>query len=431
MKPVPKCGRNLPGILSIALFGACTLVGSTACSSDTTQDQHTTQASPSNTTSINEEDSPPTALQTITWNNKARMVNVVPPETADPSLGLKSYVVPIPVGISPMPVPTDNPLTHSGVSLGRHLFYDTITSQNETQSCASCHLQELAFTDGKKRSIGSEGRKLTRNSMTLANLAWTAPYFWDNRVDTLEELVLMPIENKDELNQKVEDLLVRLTTHPKYPAQFETAFPGEGITRNTLAKALAQFLRTLVSFNAPADRFEAPDTEISELAKMGDQLLTAGLPKDDPNGTRDICDSCHKHSAGLIVDSGMGLFTSPEAKRNGLQVDSDYGFEAISGLEDDRARFSVPSIRNLSVTGPYMHDGRFDTLMDVLSHYNEQIGASPTPDGPLSNDGKPIRMLLNNEEKRAIVAFLELFTDEFFLTNKAFSSPFPDAPAHQ
>jgi cytochrome c peroxidase len=127
----------------------------------------------------------------------------------------------------------------------------------------------------------------------------------------------------------------------------------------------------------------------------------------------------------------MGLFTSPEPKRNGLQVDTDYGFETESGLEEDRGRFSVPSIRNLTVTGPYMHDGRFDTLMDVLSHYNEQIGASPLPDGPLSKDGKPIKMLLNNEEKRAIVAFLGLFTDEFFLTNEAFSNPFSDAPAYE
>ena len=431
MKKTLKCGSHLPIFLLMALFAACSPPGSTEYSTDATRDQPTTETRPSDTTSTEEGNGLPTAPQTVTWNNKVRVVNVVPPGVADPSLGLKPYVVPLPAGIIPMPVPTDNPLTHSGVSLGRHLFYDTITSKNETQSCASCHLQERAFTDGKKRSIGSEGRELTRNSMTLANLAWTSPYFWDNRVDTLEELVLMPIENKDELNQKVDDLLIRLTAHPKYPAQFEAAFPGEGITKNTLAKALAQFLRTLVSFNAPADRFEAPDTEISELAKMGDRILTAGLPKGDPDGTRDICDSCHKHSAGLIGDSGMGLFTSPEPKRNGLQVDSDYGFEAISGLEEDRARFSVPSIRNLSVTGPYMHDGRFDTLMDVLSHYNEQIGASPIPDVPLSKDGQPLKMLLNNEEKQAIVAFIDLFTDEFFLTNEAFSSPFSDAPAYE
>jgi cytochrome c peroxidase len=350
------------------------------------------------------------------------------PPLADLSLGLSPYPVPVPDWMVPPPVPADNALTHAGVALGRLLFYDPLLSGNNTQSCGSCHHQSRSFTDGRVVSVGSEGRPLSRNAMALINLAWTAPYFWDGRAATLEALVTEPITHPDELNQAMAALITELEGHSDYPGRFETAFPGEGITEATISKAIAQFLRTLVSFNSRADLLNAGLIELSELEMRGNQLMVDGLPKGAPDRVQDICDGCHTHSAGVRDgDSDMGLFTSSELKSNGLgDLGADAGAYLLTEDESDRGLFVVPSIRNLTVTAPYMHDGRFATLDDVVAHYDSGIVGSPVLEAPLGRDGQPVRMLLDEADRAAVVAMLGVFTDEHFLTHPAFSDPFAE-----
>jgi len=347
------------------------------------------------------------------------------PQPAEMSLGLQPYRVPVPSWMTPPPVPQDNPLTHAGVALGRHLFYDPMLSGNNTQSCASCHQQRFSFTDGKRVSVGSEGREVDRNAMALVNLAWTAPYFWDGRIKTLEELVPIPIADPDELNQDLDALVEELSGHPDYSRWFELAFPTEGLTKETISKAIAQFLRTLVSFNSRADQLNAGLISLTPLEQRGNQLMIDGFPKGSVDAVPDLCDKCHLHSAG-VRDGGqdMGLFTDSSFKSNGLAVtNSDIGRQKVTGLEEDRGRFIVPTIRNLTVTAPYMHDGRLKTIEDVVSHYAEGIRNSPQLESPLSIGGKAIRMKLDESDKKAIVAIMAIFTDEGFLTNPAFSNP--------
>ena len=349
---------------------------------------------------------------------------VPPPAPADPSKGLAPYEVPLPDNVVAMPVPDGNPLTHAGVALGRHLFYDPLLSGNDRQACASCHVQERSFTDPRPQSVGSEGAPLPRNSMALVNLAWTAPYFWDGRVQSLEELALQPIERPDEMNQDLARLVDELTSHPAYPALFEAAFPGEPIGPDTISKALAQFLRTLVSFNSPADLVGRPDAGLTELQMEGMKLAAGGLPRNGPT-IPDLCDACHAHAAGLKEARGMGLFTISEPRGNGLPIGEDAGVFELSGVEADRGRFLVPTIRNLSVTAPYMHDGRFETLEDVVGHYDDSIVFGPGLDPPLAQDGTPLRLGMSDHERKAVAAVLGAFTDPVFLEAPAFSDPGP------
>ena len=347
------------------------------------------------------------------------------PQAADPSLGLTPYVVPLPAYMETLPAPADNPLTHAGVDLGRRLFYDPVLSGSDTISCASCHHQERSFADRRGVSVGESGKPLARNTMALVNLAWTAPYFWDGRVETLEDLVPQPIEHPDEMAEDMVHLMSQLEGHPDYPGRFEAAFPGEGISQETLSKAIGQFLRTLVSFNSRADLIDSGRVELSELEMRGNEIMTGGLPMGAPDRVPDICDGCHKHSAGVKGgDSEMGLFTVSEPRGNGLPlVDGDLGVGRFTGVAADEGRFIVPSIRNLSVTAPYMHDGRLDDLDAVLLHYNEQMAASASLDEPLARDGVPLRMAMGPEDRAAVVAMLGVFTDEHFLENPAFADP--------
>jgi len=330
------------------------------------------------------------------------------PEAADPARGLEPYTVPLPDYIEAMPVPEDNPLTHAGVALGRHLFYEPRLSGNNKQACASCHQQPRSFTDGLAVSLGSEGQPADRNAMALVNLAWTAPYFWDGRAPTLEALVPVPIQRPDEMNQPMDELLVELHANPLYLDLFEAAFPGEGITEETLSKALAQFLRTLVSFNAPIDALESEEIVISELEQRGIDLMLRGFPKSDP--VPDMCDACHSHRAGVEADAveRNGIYTTNEKKNNGLEAD---------------LAMVVPTIRNIAVTGPYMHDGRLASLDAVLSHYDGGLVAGPELEPPLSREGAPMGMELSTAEREELIALMGLFTDKAFLNNPAFGPP--------
>ncbi|MCB9765273.1 MAG: cytochrome-c peroxidase [Alphaproteobacteria bacterium] len=349
------------------------------------------------------------------------------PPPSNPS-GLTPYVVHVPAHVTPMPVPADNPLTVEGVALGRYLFYDPLLSGDDDFACASCHLQRYAFTDGLPRAVGTYGEPVQRNTMALINLAWEERFFWEGRASTLEEQVLIPIQDPRELAQDLPTLLDELRAHPDYPARFQAAFPGQPLNEETLAKALAQFVRALVSFDAPIDRLRDDAYALSPLEQRGTDLLSMTLPQGDPDGVPDLCNECHDQHRGVRQPAEadmMGLFSDARFRNSGLEAPAvDPGREAVTGDPADRGRFRVPTIRNIAVTGPYMHDGRFATLEEVLHHYNEHLVDSGNLDPLLQRDGAPLRLNLSDDDIAAMVAALKLFTDEGFLTDPRFSDPY-------
>ena len=220
-------------------------------------------------------------------------------------------------------------------------------------------------------------------------------------------------------------MVIELSAHEKYQNWFSIAFPNEGLTKETIAKAIAQFLRTLVSFNSRADLLDAGITSLTELEQRGNLLMIDGFPKGSVDAVPDLCDKCHLHSAGLKgEDQDMGLFTDSSFKSNGLSVlNTDLGRQEATGRTEDMGKFIVPTIRNLTVTAPYMHDGRLETIEDVISHYADQVLHSPQLETPLLFKGEAIKMNLTAADKEALVAIMGIFTDDSFLTNPAFSNP--------
>jgi len=314
-------------------------------------------------------------------------------------------------------LPPENPLTKEGVMLGRMLFYDPILSLDNTISCASCHRQDLAFTDGLKVSKGIRGQVLSRNSMPLYNLMWQKKFFWDGRVNTLNEQVLIPIQTHNEMDLNLYDAVLKLKGDAKYSSLFSKAFPDEPISPVTLSRALQQFLITMISFDSPIDRLRGrTDTlnVISASAKRGLQLFMQPVE----NGGAD-CFHCHSN----IPFFGNNSFAGSMAN-NGLDnVFSDKGFGSITGNETDNGKFKIPSLRNVELTAPYMHDGRFDNLEEVLDFYSEGIQlASPNLDINILSHGKQLN--LSVQQKEDIIEFLKALTDTTFINNPAFSSPF-------
>jgi cytochrome c peroxidase len=350
------------------------------------------------------------------------------------ALGRTRYVLKLPAHMSQPPIPEHNPLTEEGVRLGRMLFYDPLLSGNNTQSCASCHQQALGFTDGRAIAIGAEGTYARRNTMSLTNLAWSSALMWDGRASTLEAQALFPLTDANEMNQDLEELVAELESHPVYPSKFAEAFPGSEISADRVTDALAQFVRTLTSFDAPLDHLATlvgEGIEFNLRQQRGSDLLTARLPKGDPEGTLDLCNVCHDQFQGLKpgVEKDnhdlRGLFVGTELAHNGLPDDpGDPGGFALSGDPMDRGKFVVPTMRNIGRTGPYMHDGRFETLHEVLEHYDSHMQDLPQLDPRLRKDGAVMKMGLTESNIDDMVALLEMFTDETFLTNPDHADPF-------
>jgi cytochrome c peroxidase len=303
----------------------------------------------------------------------------------------------------PVPdLPRDNPLTIEGVELGRRLFSEKTLSINGSQSCASCHQREAAFTDpGARVSRGAEGQTGTRNAMPLFNLAWKKTFFWDGRASTLRQQALMPIENPIEMHETLSNVVSRVRQLAPYPDLFEKAFGHREINSDRLALALEQFLLTLVSCHSKFDRAMLGEVEFSDEEKRGFQLFHTEY--DPPRGQFGAdCFHCH----------GGPLFKSQGFANNGLEVTfADVGRSLITGQESDRGKFSVPSLRNVELSGPYMHDGRFRTLDEVVEHYCTGVRRTGTLDPNLAkhpDGGVP----LSDSDKRALVAFLKTLTDE-------------------
>lgn len=319
-------------------------------------------------------------------------------------------------------IPENNPLTKQGIDLGRMLFYDKQLSLDNTISCASCHKQQLAFTDGEILSKGVGGKTGVRNSMSLSNLIFLDSLFmWDGRAKSLEHQALFPIQDHLEMNQTLEATANKLQNDSKYPPKFKILFGSDVITSDMIAKVLAQFERTLISGNSKYDQHLMNRYVLSAQERNGMKLfLTHPVAKDGLRGGN--CGDCHG-----------GLFqTFNTMHNNGLDAQFlDSGFATVTKRATDMGKFRVPSLRNIAITAPYMHDGRFKTLEEVLDHYNEHINKSTTLDilivAGTNNIGENSHKLgLTALEKKDIIAFLKTLTDSSFITNKEFSNPFEE-----
>lgn len=313
-------------------------------------------------------------------------------------------------------IPKDNPMTREGVQLGRMLFYETRLSANNQLSCASCHQQKLAFTDGKAFSQGTDGVLTKRSSMSLANLLWVRNFFWDGRSGSLEAQAVFPLTDPHEMGQSLEASVTKLKEVSFYRDWFENAFGSPEISGDRILKAIAQFERTLISANSNYDRYLNGIYLPTAQELNGMQLfMTTPDPQKKIRGAN--CGQCH----------GTPKLFKELFHNNGLDtIPKDAGRMDFTGQEMDRGRFRVPTLRNIVLTAPYMHDGRFKTLEEVLDHYNDHIQPSETLSpliGEASNRDGGKSLMLTKNEKTDIIGFLKLLTDTAFINNPEFSNP--------
>jgi cytochrome c peroxidase len=322
---------------------------------------------------------------------------------ADISASSKSSLTLFSMGQNfPQPaLPADNPPSEARLVLGRRLFHETLLSRDGSISCASCHQSGLAFSDPRRFSVGVEGRKGDRNGMPLFNLAWKSEFFWDGRAKGLRNQVLVPIQDHREMDESLDRVIEKLKDATGYPADFQRAFDSPGITVERLGLALENFLLSLTSHDSKFDRAQRGEVELSADEKRGFELfMTEREPRLGAMGAD--CFHCH----------GGALFTDHQFRNNGLAIlESDTGRHRVTRSALDRGAFSTPSLRNIALTAPYMHDGRFATLEEVLDHYSTGVKRTDTLDPNLAKhpDGG---LRLTAEEKRCVLAFLKTLTDE-------------------
>ena len=326
--------------------------------------------------------------------------------------------------------PADNPITHQGATLGRVLFYDTKLSANGTTSCASCHLQAAGFAEPKPTSVGFEGKPVARNSMALINLRFFASgkMFWDQRANSLEKQVLMPIEDPIEMGHHLPTLIRQLAQDPLYPPLFQNAFGDKRITSDRIAKALAQFVRSMTSFGSRYDHgLEQTGDPRKPFPNFTDQ---ENLGKEQFFG-RALCAHCHLPKHDDPQSPQWLIFQLQTASNNGIDSsdapNTDPGVATTTGKPTDQGKFKASSLRNLKQTAPYMHDGRFHTIDQVIEHYNWSVRPHPNLD-PLLEDFAANGLALPEVPKVALAAFLETLSDEEFLADPRFSDPFVRSP---
>lgn len=309
--------------------------------------------------------------------------------------------------------PPDNPLTDDGATLGRVLFYDTRLSANGKTSCASCHLQAHAFSDPRPASKGFRGAITDRRAMPLVNLRYyqRARFFWDERAGNLEEMVLQPIQSRVEMGQDLKTLVELFARDPTYPRLFERTFGDPEITEPRIGKALAQFVRSMVSYQSRYDegraRAQSAHADFDKFTRQENRGKALFMRH---------CSSCH-------AKDGNEHFFVPEPANTGLRPDNpvaDGGVGDVTLRAADLGAFKSPSLRNVEVTAPYGHDGRFATLDAVIDHYSENAILDPNlgyviPVGPLK---------FTASEKAALTAFLKTLTDRRFLSDPKFANPF-------
>lgn len=292
-----------------------------------------------------------------------------------------------------------NKITAEGFKLGRALFFDPILSRDSSTSCSSCHLQFTGFTHvDHALSHGINGLKGTRNSSTLFNLAWNSSFMWDGGVNNLEVQPINPITNPVEMDSKLEDVIAKLNRSPRYRKLFFKAFKDSVVNSKRLLKSLAQFTVLFESYNSKYDK----------VIRGEDAQTFSNAEKQGYDVFRKNCAACHAEP----------LFTGFSLKNNGLPVDkelNDMGRMKITQSKSDSLKFKVPSLRNIAVSGPYMHDGRFRNLDQVLDHYTKGVQASATLAAELKKS-----IALSAEERKDLIAFLNTLTDKEFLYDLRF-----------
>ena len=328
-----------------------------------------------------------------------------------------AYDFALPEHFPAMPQPADNSATAEGVRLGQRLFFDPILSRDSSFSCASCHRPELAFTDGEALSRGIDGLRTRRSSMSLVNVGFQREFFWDGRAGSLEEQSLHPVEDPIELDASWPEVEARLRAHPDYPEAFRAAFGIErstGVTRELVARAIAQFERSLVSATSRFDRaVYGLDGFLSDLEEDGRVLFFT-----EPSTEHPGCAHCHNAPTFADLDAGGTGF-----RNNGLDaVDeldgfADAGRGAVTGNLYDNGKFRAPTLRNVELTAPYMHDGRFATLDEVLDHYASGGHYSPTRDVQMTG------FTLSDGDREALKAFLRTLTDPEALRREGVVDP--------
>ncbi|MFN3199800.1 MAG: cytochrome-c peroxidase [Bradymonadia bacterium] len=321
--------------------------------------------------------------------------------------------------------PPNNPVTDAGATLGRVLFYDTNLSRNRTTSCASCHVPEIGFSDNAVFSEGFDGGLTGRHSMGLTNARFNpgGRYFWDERAATLEDQVLGPIQDEVEMGMTLDEMEQRLRTLDYYPALFEAAFGDDDIDSERVSLALAQFVRSMVSFESRYDEGRAqvnnpgqPFPNFTAEENRGKQIYLG--PAGNGGGG---CAACH----------GVESFSAPRPTNNGLDIASeDDGIGGVTGNANQIAVFRTPSLRNIGVRPPYMHDGRFRNLQQVVAFYNNGVQPHRNLSPPLRAPGpgpvRAVRLGLSPADQAALVAFMHTLTDEAMIEDEKFSDPFID-----
>jgi cytochrome c peroxidase len=330
---------------------------------------------------------------------------------------------PLPTSVNGLDnTPSANPVTNDGATLGRVLFYDKKLSVNETVACASCHIQALGFTDDTTFSLGFEGGRTERHSMTLINARYyqRGRFFWDERATTLEEQVLIPFQDPVEMGMTLDQLLAAVDAQDYYLDLFNNAFGSPEVTSTKIAQALAQFVRSIVSYSSKYDEGRAianlpGDNFVNFTAEenLGKNLFFRTIS----NGGG-ACFGCHTTEAFVSANRGP--------QNNGLDiVTTDEGAGAVFNNPIFEGRFKTTSLRNIEWTSPYMHDGRFSTLEEVVEHYNSEIQAHPTLSPALTDaNGDPVRLNFTDSEKAALVTFLRTLTDESIANEEKWSDPF-------
>lgn len=319
--------------------------------------------------------------------------------------------------------PLDNPITNEGATLGRVLFYDTELSANGSISCASCHQQSKGFSDDAVLSVGFEGGLTGRHSMTLINARFyqRGRFFWDERAASLEDQVLMPFQDPVEMGMTLEEVVNAVEAQDFYAELFENAFGTTEVTSERIAKALAQFVRSIISYSSKYDEGRAlvasPGAafpNFTEEENLGKNIFFQTV--DNGGGA---CFGCHTTEAFVSANPGP--------QNNGLDAMSttDLGAGEVFSNPIFIGRFKTTSLRNIEYTGPYMHDGRFASLEEVIEHYNSGIQDHPTLSPALKDaNGNPIQLNLSDAEKSALLAFLKTLSDTSVAEEEKWSNPF-------
>lgn len=319
-------------------------------------------------------------------------------------------------------LPKDNPFTEEGIYLGRMLFYDPILSFDSSISCASCHRQEFAFAEPRQFSRGIYGLMSHRNAPSLFNMAYSRKFFWDARVNTLRDLVFEPIQAHNEMAMTLPLLNERLKKVERYKDYFNKAFNSEPNLLD-MSLALEQFLLSIVSNGSRFNKFFPGDNpQVMNQSELRGAFAFNGLVDFDANMKTKGADCFHCHGGELAQQQNpvMGGIAN-----NGLDpIVTDKGFGAITNRDQDMGTFKTPSLLNIAVTGPYMHDGRFNTLEEVIEHYSTGIRYENSTIHPQLAAHGGVQMNLSETQKADLVAYLKSMTDSSFLVNPKYSNPF-------